>query len=149
MKLENTTPSASLSFPPAARVRAKADYSRVFEGAKRTADPLMVLHRVAADTPARLGLAVSRKVSLDAVVRNRIKRVLRDQFRRLRPQLQGGDCVIVARTAAATASGDQLRAAFISVLRRSGALSVQADTMSAKQKVLAHPPHPTPDSTSG
>lgn len=121
MKPENTA-GISSRFPPAARVRAKADYARVFEQARRTADPLLVLHRVAGESPARLGLAVSRKVSTRAVVRNRIKRALREQFRLLRPQLQPGDCVVVARSGAATATSMQLRAAFIKALQRAGAL---------------------------
>lgn len=121
MKPENTA-GVSSRFPPAARVRAKADYARVFEQARRTADPLLVLHRVAGESPARLGLAVSRKVSTRAVVRNRIKRALREQFRLLRPQLQPGDCVVVARSGAATATSAQLRAAFVKALQRAGAL---------------------------
>lgn len=121
MKPETAT-EASSRFPAAARVRAKADYARVFEQARRTADPLLVLHRLAGDSPARLGLAVSRKVSTRAVVRNRIKRTLREQFRLLRPQLLPGDCVVVARTAAAEAQPAQLRAAFIKALQRAGAL---------------------------
>ena len=52
------------------------------------------------DVP-RLGLAVSRKVSPDAVVRNRIKRALREEFRRIRNALPGGDYVLVARHGAA------------------------------------------------
>lgn len=121
MKPENTA-EASSRFPANARVRAKADYARVFEQARRTADPLLVLHRVAGESPARLGLAVSRKVSTRAVVRNRIKRVLREQFRLLRPQLLPGDCVVVARSAAAAAPSAQLRAAFVKALQRAGAL---------------------------
>ncbi len=119
----------SNGFPPAARVRAKADYARVFEQARRTSDPLLVLHRVAGESPARLGLAVSRKVSPRAVVRNRIKRVLREQFRLLRAQLAPGDCVVVARTAAAAASPAQLRVAFANALLRAGALQTGGATM--------------------
>lgn len=122
MKPENATAHTSSRFPPAARVRAKADYARVFERARRTSDPLLVLHRVAGDSPARLGLAVSRKVSPHAVVRNRIKRALREQFRLLRTQLQPGDCVVVARSGAATATSAQLRAAFVNAMQRAGAL---------------------------
>lgn len=128
MKPENTA-EASSRFPAAARVRAKADYSRVFERARRTSDPLLVLHRAAGEAPARLGLAVSRKVSPRAVVRNRIKRALREQFRLLRPQLQPGDCVVVARSGAAGATSAQLRTAFIKALRRAGALQSGPATM--------------------
>ena len=74
----------SACFPRTARVRAKADFDRVFEAGKRTADPLLALHRLDDGAPSRLGLAVSRKVDPHAVGRNRIKRVLRDAFRRAR-----------------------------------------------------------------
>ena len=54
-------------FPRSARVRTRAEYSSVFNGARRVSDPLMTLHWLKADTPARLGLAVSRKVDVRAV----------------------------------------------------------------------------------
>ena len=90
----------STAFPRSARVRASADYARVFEQARRTSDPLMSLHWLPGDGAARLGLAVSRKVDTRAVGRNRIKRQLREHFRRLRAALPGGDYVVVARTRA-------------------------------------------------
>jgi ribonuclease P protein component len=56
---------------------------------------------------ARLGLAVSRKVG-GAVVRNRVKRRLREAFRRLRPELGGVDLVVLASPEAARASAAEL-----------------------------------------
>ncbi len=109
-------------FPRHARVRTRADYGRVFELSRRTADPLMALHWLRAEHPPRLGLAVSRKVDTRAVGRNRIKRQLREHFRVLRATLAPGDYVIVARAPAAQASGPQIREAFERVLRRAGAL---------------------------
>jgi ribonuclease P protein component len=114
------------SFPRQARVRARADYARVFEQARRTSDPLFSLHWLPGEAPARLGLAVSRKVSTRAVVRNRIKRSLREQFRVLRQQLAPGDYVIVARAAAAQAPPLQLRTTFVRILTRAGALPAPA-----------------------
>ena len=116
----------SACFPRTARVRAKADFDRVFEAGKRTADPLLALHRLDDGTPPRLGLAVSRKVDPHAVGRNRIKRVLRDAFRRLRPQLADGDYVVVARRAAADTENKALREGFTSLLQRAGALPALA-----------------------
>lgn len=109
-------------FPPSARVRSRADYARVFEHGRRTAEPLLSLHWLRGDSPARLGLAVSRKVDPRAVVRNRIKRVLRDQFRHMRARLAPGDYVIVARAPAATASSADLREALLRLWQRAGAL---------------------------
>jgi ribonuclease P protein component len=116
----------SLTFPRNARVRTRGDYTRAFDRARRTADPLMVLHwaRDTASEP-RLGLAVSRKVDRNAVGRNRIKRALREQFRLLRAQLPVGDYVIVARPTARNASNAVLREAFRRLLNRCGALPLE------------------------
>ncbi|KAF1719885.1 ribonuclease P protein component [Pseudoxanthomonas wuyuanensis] len=116
----------SAGFPRAARVRTRAEYAGVFEQARRTSDPLFSLHWLRTETPARLGLAVSRKVDTRAVVRNRIKRALREQFRQLRPQLAQGDYVVVARAAAAQALPAQLRETFVRTLIRAGALPAAA-----------------------
>jgi len=109
-------------FPRAARVRAKAEFTAVFNGGRRTAEPRMALHWLADDAPARLGLAVSRKVDPHTVGRNRIKRALRDAFRHLRARLPGGAYVVVARSGAAQADGAALREAFERLLQRAGAL---------------------------
>jgi len=130
--------------PRSARVRAKADYDRVCGDGRRNADPLMSLHWLRSDVPARLGLAVSRKVDPRAVGRNRIKRILRAEFRKLRLFLPAGDYVLVARPAARTADGAALRAAFSSLLRRAGALppAQAGGTMPAACSPGALPPSP-------
>lgn len=141
------------SFPRNARVRTSAEYKRVFELAKRTSDPMMSLHWQAAESPARLGLAVSRKVDPHAVGRNRIKRALREQFRQMRAQLPGGDYVIVARPAAAKANRDQLVATFQRTLIRAGALPASASpgTMPPADKSSSSLSRntPKPDATTG
>ena len=130
--------------PRSARVRIGADFDRVFADGRRNADPLLSLHWLRSDVPARLGLAVSRKVDPRAVGRNRIKRVLRAQFRHCRLQLPGGDYVLVARPSARTANADALRTAFSSLLRRAGALPPAAPTgtMPAACPPGAPPPSP-------
>jgi len=116
---------SDLGFPRVARVRAKAEFTAVFEGGRRTAEPRMALHWLADAAPARLGLAVSRKVDPNAVGRNRIKRALREGFRHLRSRLPGGAYVVVARAGAAQADGAALRDAFERLLQRAGALPPQ------------------------
>lgn len=111
----------SARFPRQARVRTRAEFDRVFKDGRRVAAPLMALHVLADQMPARLGLAVSRKVDKRAVGRNRIKRVLRDEFRKLRACLPGGAYVVVARPAAAGSDNPALRAAFVQLLQRAGA----------------------------
>ena len=132
------------TFPRAARVRARAEFDRVFDAGRRTSDPLFALHWLRDDAPARLGLAVSRKVDTRAVGRNRIKRVLRTQFRQLRAQLPPGAYVLVARVGAAKADNTALRASLLALLRRAGALpaSGAGGTMPAACPPGASPPSP-------
>ena len=101
--------NARASFPRHVRVRARADFDRIFADAKRTASPLLAVHWLREPGLARLGLAVSRKVDRRAVGRNRIKRILRETFRHLQPQLTPGSYVVVARPAAAAADAVQWR----------------------------------------
>ena len=128
--------------PRSARVRARAEFDRVFKDGRRTSDPVLSLHWLRDDVPARFGLAVSRKVDPHAVGRNRIKRVLRAQFRALRMQLPAGAYVVVARSPAAKVEAAALRSTFLSLLRRAGALPTRdADgTMPA----APHPRHTPP-----
>jgi ribonuclease P protein component len=133
------------SFPRTVRVRARAEYGRVFDQGRRAQHALLALHYAADDQPARLGLAVSRKVDTRAVGRNRIKRVLRDRFRHLRLHLAPGAYVVVARPAAARAGNPELRAAFDLLLQRACALppGSPAGTMPAP----AAPSSPVPPSS--
>lgn len=75
------------------------DYENVFAAGRRSADA----HFVILSTPnglggARLGLAISRRHIPTAVKRNRVKRVVRESFRRHRPQLGGFDIVVMAQS---------------------------------------------------
>jgi ribonuclease P protein component len=133
-------------FPRHVRVRARADFDRIFKQGRRTASPLFSLHVHPAAHPARLGLAVSRKVDPHAVGRNRIKRVLRDAFRKLQSQLPGGDYVVVARVGASKCENNALREAFVGLLQRAGALpQAGADGTIPTAAPAASPSHPASD----
>lgn len=56
---------------------------------------------------ARVGCAVSRKVG-GAVVRNRIRRLVKELFRRARSELPAVDLVVIAKPAAAVVAGGSL-----------------------------------------
>ncbi|MFZ5620360.1 MAG: ribonuclease P protein component [Pseudomonadota bacterium] len=98
------------SFQRAARLTRPADFRRVFAGATRTGSRSLTLLAAPNGTDsARLGLAISRKVAPRAVTRNRLKRTIRESFRRHRSELGGWDIVILARPAAAATSNRDLR----------------------------------------
>jgi len=124
----NVAPTRLL-FPPSARVRTSAQYKAVFDSRLRVAHPLLNLYWCNTDTPARLGLIVSRKVDKRAVGRNRIKRVLRETMRHVYPALGSADYVVLARPDAKTAENKHIRAAFIQLLRRSGALPLHVTSL--------------------
>lgn len=63
---------------------------------------------------ARLGISVSRKVSPQAVRRNRIKRIIRESFRHNFGHLRGLDIVLVAQPA----SNDMTNTELFLVLQR-------------------------------
>lgn len=71
---------------------------------------------------ARLGLAISKRVSKRAVERNRIKRLLRESFRRCREQLPPVDLVVTARDVAAGLPGAELLAEADALWRRLAAI---------------------------
>lgn len=98
-------------FPRAARLLKKGDFARLRESSRRIHSRFFTAeYRSTDDTAARLGLAVSRRVSKLAVQRNRLKRLARDSFRRRRGQLGAYDILVIARSAAVQQSGPELLA---------------------------------------
>ena len=95
-----TAPAAE-GFPKAARVRRRREYLALGRTAQRRHTPHFVLLCAARDGESRLGITVSRKVG-GAVVRNRVKRCVREVFRRdPRHLLPNHDVVVIARAGAA------------------------------------------------
>ena len=103
--------------PKAARLLDGAQFRQVFEHRRVCGNTLFRLHYAPSET-ARLGLAISRRVSRLAVVRNRIRRQVRESFRLNRPRLASMDYVVLARPDAAQASRVELRAAIDQLWQR-------------------------------
>lgn len=77
---------------------------------------------------ARLGLAISRRAAAAAVVRNRLKRQVRESFRHGRAGLAPVDLVVMAQPAAGGAPSEQLR---VSLRRHWERISKQCNAASS------------------
>ena len=86
---------------PVERLRCASAYRRVFEQGEKLVGSLFILYILPTLEPhSRLGIAVSKRVG-NAVVRNRIKRCLRETFRQHKALLPSScDVVCVARRGA-------------------------------------------------
>lgn len=86
-------------FPKSARLRRKADFDRIFAKSEKSVDGCFtLLYRGNGLPHARLGLAISLRCARAAVARNRIKRVIRESFRRQQRALVGLDIVVIGRS---------------------------------------------------
>lgn len=83
-------------------------------GGRKSRDLYFSVFIAGSNSPGgRLGLAVSRRVAPRAVMRNRIKRHVRESFRHHHVLLAGLDVVVVAQSAAAAASSALLRVSLL------------------------------------
>ena len=103
------------------RLRSETDFSVVYRKGRSWANELVVLRALPNGLETvRCGFAVGKRVG-KAVVRNRVKRRLREVVRSL-PKKGGWDMVFIARQAAAQVSYDALRRAVEQVLVRANLL---------------------------
>ena len=96
--------------PPTDRLTKPAEFKRVFNQPVVSADQLFkVLARASEGGLPRLGMAVSRQVDRRAAGRNRIKRVIRESFRRFFASgAPAADFVVLPRRQSATICNRQL-----------------------------------------
>lgn len=103
--------SPSSAFAKRQRLLSPAQFRSVFREGRKSRDALMgVFVAPNALDFARLGIAVSRRVSPRATVRNRIRRQIRETFRHRQHELAGLDIVVVAQPACAEQTTARLRA---------------------------------------
>lgn len=101
------------------RMRSSLDFSAVYSTrlSLRTKDLIVCVRRNGLGHP-RLGLSVSVKVG-NAVVRNRVKRILRDVFRRNRESIPGDfDLVLIPKSSDAMLNYVAAEDAFLDLMRR-------------------------------
>jgi ribonuclease P protein component len=90
--------SRKQTLPRASRVRTRGEFLSIQHAGKRLGTRhFLLLHRLGSAPTARLGITVTRKIG-GAVTRNRVKRAVREAFRRTRTALPAGlDLVVIAR----------------------------------------------------
>jgi ribonuclease P protein component len=108
------------------RLLRSSEFSKVGRGGHRVANPAFVMIVSARsggpdEPPQRIGITVSRKVG-DAVVRNRVKRRVREWFRASRRKLRSGiDLVVIGRSSAAGLSGREVSGTLCQLAHRARA----------------------------
>ncbi|MEO7062476.1 MAG: ribonuclease P protein component [Dokdonella sp.] len=119
--------TAPAAFPRAARLLKANDFARL-RGISKRVSTRHFSAEVATnglDGP-RLGLAISKRVSKKAVRRNRIKRIAREHFRRIRIDLPAVDILLIARTSADLEDNATLRAELATLYKRIATLNAAA-----------------------
>jgi ribonuclease P protein component len=111
--------SADESFPRRHRIVRSAEFQALYNGGRRLDARAFVLFGRPNDLGHhRLGLTVSRKVG-GAVVRNRVKRLFREIFRKASADIPHTyDLVVNARRGCATIAFAELRDDFVSAARK-------------------------------
>ena len=101
-------------FQRSQRLRRPAQFQAAYAQGRRFGNELFTATVRVNDeegASARLGLSIAARTVGNAVSRNRVRRQIRESFRRQRPELPPVDIVIGARDAARSAAAPQLREA--------------------------------------
>jgi ribonuclease P protein component len=102
-----------LTYPKQARIRRRGEFLALQrQGRRRHTTHLVVIRRPGAGVVSRLGVTVSSRVG-NAVVRNRVKRMLRELFRQCRAELvPAEDVLVIAKPGAGTLTHAQVATEF-------------------------------------
>jgi len=113
--------------PPANRLKKEKEIKRALASKNSRKSGLLLCKTVPNSLPvSRFCFVVSRHVGSKAVVRNKLKRRLREAVKSFLPQIKPGfDCVIITLPGAQKNNYDELLATTKNVLTASGVLETQ------------------------
>lgn len=139
-----------LQHPRSARLLRPGDFSALRKSSSRLATKFFHCeYRPTEAASARLGMAVSRRVSKLAVVRNRIRRQIRETFRLQRADLPCFDVLIIARSAAAAQDNRVLREELQLLWRRLARMPWSPPEQAATSRAAPLNEDPTPGTMRG
>jgi ribonuclease P protein component len=118
------------------RVKKNTEFQEVFKKGTSIANRQFVVYRLKKEDQQffRIGLSVSKKIG-NAVVRNQIKRYIRQVFLELKEEVKNDfDYVIIARKPAADMDFHEVKKSLIHVLKKSKALKVSQQTTHDKKR---------------
>ncbi|MCH1626787.1 ribonuclease P protein component [Fredinandcohnia quinoae] len=100
------------------RIKRNQDFQTVFQSGKSSANRQFVVYVYERDDQDhfRIGLSVSKKIG-NAVMRNRIKRLIRQFFLEHKQLVQNRDYIIIARKPVATMDYEEVKSSLLHVLR--------------------------------
>ncbi len=110
------------NFPKAERIRERQEFTEIFNHSQKThSSHLILFRRSNSRQSARVGITASRKVGI-AVVRNRIKRLIREYYRHHKADFMSGfDYSLVVKKSfsrlSRSAAEDELKAILAKSLR--------------------------------
>ncbi|NNC99744.1 MAG: ribonuclease P protein component [Gammaproteobacteria bacterium] len=108
-KKVNTPAKRALRLSKTQRLRKPEDYRRVYQSNQWGGSAHHTFNVNVSASRRSLGVTVSKRVAKSAVVRNRIRRQIKEFYRARQFQLIGAELVITAKPSCAPASDDQRR----------------------------------------
>lgn len=119
--LGSTPSSRACAFPKQARVRKRREFLQIQNAGRRVATRhFLIVYACSGDGPPRLGITVTKKIG-NAVVRNRIKRAVRETFRTHAASLRrGASMVVIARDGSHQLGANGTAAELLPALRSVG-----------------------------
>ena len=109
----------NFKFLKSAKIRKRSEYQPVFKANKRLYSRFFTLYyRLNSLDTGRLGVVVGKAHARLSVSRNRIKRIVREEFRLSQHELKGIDIVLVAKKSVSEDLNNELRPCLIELLKQ-------------------------------